>query len=1079
VAVAQSVTSGDIAGTVTDVKGAALPGAQVTVKSLDTGESHTATSGGHGEYRFSLLKPGHYQLKITAPNFETSELDVDVQVGMISSGDAKLSLGKSTQVVEVTAAQPLLDTETADIQTSFTMKQVQNLPNPGNDLTFVAQTAPGSVMNTTTPTNGSAFGYGNFSSFGLPATSNTFTVNGGYENDPFLNLNNSGATNLLLGQNDIGSVDVISNAYSAQYGGLGASQVNEISRSGGNAYHGNATYYWNGRTMNANDYFLNQTDTPRTFDNVNQFSAAAGGPIKKDKAFWFANYEGLRVVIPTSGHVGVPTPAYQTATLAALAADGNAAEIPLYNNIFSYYNSAAHLASAAPDPLDPNDNLVPYSITNFTHEFLFTGRTDFNLGANDKMFIHGEWDKGLQATYTDPINSLFNADSPQPQYSGQLSETHNFNANLTNQFVFATIYYRAIFTNTQLAAATDVATGGIPFTGAFAASDFGLVGGLDYIWPQGRNVTNYQVIDDLSWVRGNHTIKVGYDIRRDDVTDYSPSVTTTPLEVSFESSFQAGTGDEFAQNFPSRLTQPVALYNEGFYIQDSWKALPNLTVTAGMRFEHNSNPTCLTSCFARLTGDFATSNPSTLTPYNQEISSGLHAAFNDFQKIGYEPRIGFAWSPFGAGTKTVVRGGFGIFNDAFPATVADAVLNNAPTNVGFTLFSPNFGGSTIFTLDPSQANSGFAIAAASNAAFIAAYAAGGSNSSIGLSVPGFASPNFSNPSPKLQYPTYEEYSLEVQQQVNRTTAVDISYVGNHGYHEPVFNNGVNANGLFSLPANTPNPNFAEVTEIYAGAVSNYNGLIASVIHHSGPLSLQFNYQWTHALDEISNGGVLPFSAGASILSPLNPNNLSDNYGNADYDTHQYVSGSYVYDMPYYGGPRVLTGGWELSGTLFHNTGYPFSVVDGALHANNSGITVLAQQTSFQNFSCGGTDHTINFNAAGGGNHSQCSFINAFTGPTNFGQQERNQVFGPGYFDTDLSVQKGFKVPGMETGNLKLGAQFFNILNHPNFATPVHDTSSGEFGFITSTVNTPTSILGSGLGGNASPRLIQLKGTFEF
>ena len=190
---------------------------------------------------------------------------VAVSASTTVTADVKLTIGSATQTVEVTGTAPLLHTEAADLSTTFSQQQVQSLPNPGNDLTFVAQTAPGSVMNT-------GSGYGNFSSFGLPATSNTFTINGGYLNDPFLNVNNSGASNLLLGNNDVSDVTVVSNAYNASFGGLGGAQINEISRSGSNKFHGNAAYWWNGSAMNANDFFLNQTGTKKNFDNVNQWA---------------------------------------------------------------------------------------------------------------------------------------------------------------------------------------------------------------------------------------------------------------------------------------------------------------------------------------------------------------------------------------------------------------------------------------------------------------------------------------------------------------------------------------------------------------------------------------------------------------------------------------------------------------------------------------------------------------------------------------------------------------------------------------------------------------------------------------
>ena len=206
------------------------------------------TSGSNGNFRVSLLKPDSYTVSVTMAGFQTITLSIAVTPGQIAQADVKLPVGSSTTSVEVAATEPLLHTENADLTTSFTQEQIQNLPNPGNDLTFIAQTSPGAIMNTQS-------GYGNFSAFGLPATSNTFTVNGGYENDPFLNLSNSGASNLLLGNNDVSEVTVTSNAYSAQFGGLGATQVNEISRSGANSFHGDATWWWNGSVLNGNDYF--------------------------------------------------------------------------------------------------------------------------------------------------------------------------------------------------------------------------------------------------------------------------------------------------------------------------------------------------------------------------------------------------------------------------------------------------------------------------------------------------------------------------------------------------------------------------------------------------------------------------------------------------------------------------------------------------------------------------------------------------------------------------------------------------------------------------------------------------------
>jgi Carboxypeptidase regulatory-like domain len=1101
-AYAQTNISGDIVGSVTDSTGAAVPNAQVTVTSAATAQAKTVTTSSNGQYRVPLLPPGSYKVSITASGFDTTDFTVTVSAGTPTSGDAKLTVGQSTTTINVTAEVSLLHTDDAQVSTTFDMQQVQTLPNPGNDLTFVAQTSPGAVMNT-------QGGYGNFAVFGLPATSNTFTVNGGYENDPFLNLNNSGATNLLLGNNDISDVTVVSNAYDSAFGGLGGAQVNEISRSGSNKFHGNASYWWNGRVMNANNWFNNNAPsgekTDRPFDNVNQWAAAVGGPVFKDKTFFFVNYEGLRVVLPTRGTVYAPSPAYEAAVLNStpicaasdptcanpnplvpngnLAYNGNLAEVPQYQAIFNQYNSNPGYAGASLTS-DPTAVLFNGTAGNFTHEYLVSGRVDQVLGVNDHLFGHFEVDKGVQATFTSLLNPIFNAASPQPQYQGQLNETHTFSPNITNQFLFATIYYRAIFTNTNQAAANQIA----PFTLVWLGGNLGnngvagLVGGANYDWPQGRNVTGYQFADDVSFNRGVHTIKAGWAFRRDDVTDYDPSVrAVTPENYTTSAAFGAGYATRFRQSFPQSPTQPVALYGEGFYVQDQWKIRPNFTLTYGMRFEHNSNPICRNNCFSNLTDNFLSvaSPTSTDTPYNKQINSGLHQAFYDFQTIALEPRVGFAWLPFGPDSRTTVRAGFGMFADTFPGVIADLMLTNPPTGVPFYIRGK-------YLLDSAQPGSGSEAVVAANKAFQAAYGGGGTFNTISAAVPGFVAPAFTSADRSIKYPTYEEFSLAVEQQLTKTTVLSVTYVGNHGYHEPVSNDNINAYGFPGLPDAAPNASLGQASEINSGAGSNYNGLITSIVDRRKWVQFQLNYTYSHALDEISNGGLDPF--GLNSVAPNNPYDVHQNYGNADYDERNYISANYIITVPHFGGPKVLTDGWQVSGTVFHSTGLPFSVIDSATPANYGGGSIFADQLAYGIGShCGGAK-----NAGLNGATTECSFAtpgNSSAGFANFDYasgfnvQRRNQFTGSGYTDTDLSLTKGFGIPHWESANLRLGAQFFNVLNHPNFAQPVNDVESGSgqggFGTINGTVNTPTSILGSFLGGDASPRLIQLKATFSF
>jgi hypothetical protein len=1120
VAHAQTNTTGAVVGVVSDSTGAFIPGAKVIVTNQATGAAYTVTTSSVGDYRVSQLAPGAYSITVEAKGFERSKQVFDVSAGTVGSANVSLTVGNASVTVEVNSGEvALLHVDDAQLSTAFTEEQIQTLPNPGNDLTFIAQTAPGSVMNTQSE-------YGNFSSYGLPGTANSFTINGGYDNDPFLNISNSGASNLALGANDISVETVISNAYNASFGGLGGSQVSEISRSGGNQFHGNVNYQWNGRLLNANDFFNKLSGSPRAFDNANQYAGAIGGPIKRNKAFFFVNYEGLRVILPSRATVYAPDASYQTQVLANLVANGLGSETAVYQNIFNLYkNAPGYSTGTVPtgggDEANDGYGFTSFNATasNFTHEYLVNPRIDWNISDKDHLFGHATIDKGVQATYTNVLNPLYDALSAQPSYQGQLGETHTFSPTLSNQFLFSMIYYVAVFSNANEAASEDPSKGGMPFSLIFADTLLGnnpgaaYPGGENFVWPQGRNVTGYQFQDDVSWTKGKHTLSVGWTVRRDDVTDYSPSeFTTSPEAYTTSSSFQQGYVDYWQEQFPTRSTQPVALYDMGWYAQDQWKVMPNLTLTYGLRMEHNSNPICVTDCFAHLAGNFANAPTSNSTAYNQIINSSLHQAMTNLQVLGWEPRIGFAYLPFGSGSKTTVRGGFGMFADAFPGVIADDMLNNAPTNVPFTIYGPAFGGGNN-TLVPTAAGSAQSIAAQSAAGFQAGFSTGGSYNTISTAVPTFSAPSMVNPAAILKYPTYEEWNLAIEQQISRFDSLSISYVGNRSYHEPELNVGINvyngggAAGFPELSASAaPNPNFGAVNQISSSSNGNFNGLVVSAQHRSKSLTVTFNYMWSHALDEISNGGFEPFT-GSSIY-PDDPFDLRKNYGNADYDTRQYVSGSYVYALPHFWGPRVLVDNWEASGTVFHSTGLPFSVTDSttASELTNYGSSEPLYARKVGNFS--GTH--CNGKAAATG--TPCSFVSNFTGTatfadgaqqtanyaTDFGQSRRNQLFGPNYTDADLTVTKGFIIPGWQSAKVKVGASFFNLFNHQNFAQPqaamsycsasaigqgsctdLYQQTNSSLGTILSAVNPPTSILGSFLGGDASPRLIQAVLKFQF
>ncbi len=1088
---AQSITSGDIVGLVADPSGAVLPNAQVTLKSDDKGNTQVQSTSARGTYRFSLLAPGRYTVMVAVPGFQEETMSAVVTIGQATTINMVLSVGHATSTVEVTSDVPLLQTESADVSTNFSEAQISQVPNPGNDLSYIAQTAPGVIQNT-------QGGNGNFSAYGLPATSNLFTLNGQNENDPFLNLNNSGATNLLLGNNDVQEATVVTNGYSGEYGTLAGANVNYVTKSGGNTFHGNALYWWNGSILNANSYFNNQNGAPRPFVNANQWAASIGGPIKKDKTFFFVDTEGLRFVLPTSTNVRIPSSQFESATLATLA-NVSPASVPFYQRLFNLYNNAPGASRAAdvlpgggcgsfslpgggPCALQFNSNVGQLST-----EWLLTGRVDQNLGNNDRLFGHFRTDHGFQATVTDAISPLFNLGSRQPQYEGQLEETHSIGVDAVNQFIASGQYYSALFNLNNLQAAQQ----DLPFRVGFSGGAFSSLGRFLGIVPQGRNVSQYQFVDDFSIAKGNNSLKFGISFRRNNIGDFDPGIGSVGASNSTTlSSFFNGDGGVYFQSFPSHSRQPVALYDLGFYGQDEWRVKPNLKLTFSLRGEHFSDPVCQTNCFAHFSGDFLSISHDPNQPYNQAIVSGQHQVLPNYTAVEWLPRFGFSWTPFGL-HNTVVRGGFGLFADSFPGNIADQLLSNPPLQVGFNIA----GG----PLSPDVANNQAQLAAQSNAAFRAAFANGGTLASIQNSVPGFTPPTFNTVARRIQNPRYQEWNLALQQALGQKSSLTLNYVGNHGVHEVVQNPGLNAfcdqgcltslnNGnpptvsqFGSLPTSAIDPRFSTVTETSSSGDSNYNGLTVSVARHTTNLTVQGNYTWSHAQDDVSNGGLLNFNAttNSSILAPIDPFNLRRfNYGNSDYDTRHYLSVNYVYNLPHKFGPNTLLGGWTVAGTVFARSGLPFTAVDsnayGILNGNNYGIAA----TSSVPAQVLGGDRSCTSQAANPA--TPCLLASNFgSATTGFGEQRRNQFTGPKFFNSDFTVTKTFKVPHWEGAHFGVGAQFFNIFNHPHFDQPDANVASPTFGRIINPVASPTSIFGSFLGADASPRLVQLHATFTF
>src|ERR1022692_2466766 len=616
-AFAQTITTGDVVGTVKDTTGAVVPGATVTLSSTDFGDTRTVATDNQGGFRFTFLKPGNYTASASAVGLKTDLQKLAVEVGQVANLELIAKVQATQEVIEVLASGALVETENANLSTTYGTTQMEELPTPGGDMTTIAFTAPGVVVST-------GMGYGNFSSHGLPGVSNLFTINGNDYNDAYLNLNNSGASNLMLGTNEVQEAAVVQNAYSVQYGREAGAQVNFITKSGTNDFHGDLVWNWNGDRLNANDFFANTEGEPRSKAISNQWAADLGGPIRKDKTYFYADTEGLYYTLPTSGVVTIPTPQLQ----AYILGNVSAGSLPLYQTAFKIYNSAPGVSGAVPiangsGPLqDANGNLgggvtgfagtpdpaggtfgvtVPCgeswarSGSNTNKEHLYTFRVDHSVTDKQKVYVRLKHDDGFQPTGTNLINTTFNEQSIQPEWDGAINYTYVITPTVVNSFIGSVLWYSAYFGPASVSASQQL------FPTAFFFGDGGANGGGFYpmgsAWngfPQGRDVGQGQVIADLYITRGRHTIKVGENFRRNRGSDFGLLAGTTGYNFFGSlADFANGVtdphfGSYYDQNFTSITTAHIRLYNIGVYAQDEWAAANNVKGECLPRARHTS-----------------------------------------------------------------------------------------------------------------------------------------------------------------------------------------------------------------------------------------------------------------------------------------------------------------------------------------------------------------------------------------------------------------------------------------------------------------------------------------------------------
>jgi len=1133
---AQSETSSALAGNVTDASGAAIPAATVTAIDIDKGATRTGLTDASGHYLFSQITPGTYQVSAAATGFGVStSTPTTVGVGRTITLIFSMRPGSASETVTVDAEQGLLSLDNPNITMTLDEKTLKSLPNPGQDMTFIAQFAQGALINTAGSSNDAkgAGGYGNVEFNGLPATSNGFILDGFDTNDPWLGLNIGLSTNLVIGLDAIQQATVNTNSFAVDQGRYAASQVNFFTKSGTNALHGDAYEVWNGSLLNAQNYFLHANDTPgnaakKPRSVVNEFGVSLSGPIRKDKLFIFGHYEGLRIALPIVTAATVPTPTYQAYVLQQLAVGGvdpangtrlpaQPAEIPFYRHLFSLYsNVAGSPVSINGCPFDgpgvPGGgcaNQRQVSLNNSDREDLVVLKIDHTINPNDSIWYRFQQDTGLQAAYTDPINPIFNSYSPQPQRTLVVGYTHLFTPNLVNQINPGASWYSSVFEPNNFEAVRQSFP--IVLQAGSSAVPFTTVGGNDNTYPQGRKVTQWQVNENLVWTRGRSTYKFGLNTRRLDISNYDLGEGTVPTVTYNDlAQFTYGAAYTASQAFPVRLRERVAVSNIEFYAMDSLKVTPKLTFTAGLRITNNGNVMNQQGLFARPSGSFLDQTHSNSQPLSEFIQTGQPWIFPATPLFIYQPRVSVAYQ---LPHRSALHAGFGVFSDLIPAQIADLASMNAPYaptfvgglggQVGGMGIAPGLPGSAVDAT--AHANTAFQAAFSSNALPCVGIAPSASVCPLAVSLNTF-------PSGTLKTPLYYQYGLGLEQQVASHGDLHVDFVGTRGLHEPYqvqlngYQNvcpGCFAPYVYSHPLDQ---RFGNVNEFRTDANSTYAGLQTSYTQQIGTLTLRANYTLSHCLDEVSNGGLLSFST-QGILSPL-PGELARNYSNCDYDVRHNVSGYGLYQIPFHSSHALLQqalGGWAFSETVFLHSGLPFSVLSQPYTATNAQGTArgifqasgpqfarrvprvpVYRQSAYPGVTVAGTKQWLNPEAfisvvdpttgacTGGDSTTNCQF----------GDSGRNTVRGAHFTNSDVYLTKN--IPVRDAVTFRFEVQLFNAFNHPNFALPSTVQAGvpgvsipARFGTLQSTASPPTGLFGVGLGGDSSPRAIAFQGRFEF
>ncbi len=1036
---ARAQTTGTIYGTVTDTAGAAIGGAIVTIKNLDTNQTRSATTGEAGSYSVTLLPVGPYNVMIEAAGFrlfirEKLELEVNANLRV----DGRLEVGEVTERVVVTAEVPQIDTASSTLGKVVEERRIVELPLNGRNFLQLGVLQSGVVP---PPSNINMLGSGtnstpggtsfNFSVNGQRLTSNNHLMDGVNNVEPF-----SGAAMVIPSPDSLREFRILTNAYTAEFGRAGGSIVTVITKSGSNRFHGSVYEFLRNDVFDARNFFSPEVPALKQ----HQFGGTFGGRIVRDKTFFFGSYEGFRQTKGVPQSTSVPSLLVRQGDFSQeaikpidpLTGQRFPNDIipqqridPVARNVLTLYplpNTGTNRWSGAPVAENDRDQFVVRIDHNLTERNTIAGRYILDQGS---LISPGGSNVLNLGNVNVPGFALETANRFQ---NLMISDTHIFSQRVINDFRFS--YQRANLTNETPIVTQDPAAIGFTYPTAVdvkAMPGIAVAGytALGYNFFNERLTNFYQILDNLSVNAGDHSLKFGGEVRHTRVFGLFPSiafgsfgftglVTGNPLgDLLLGRPFlflQAG-------GKADKKMRQTAFY---LYALDDFRVRRNLTLNLGLRYE--VAPGFKGKEHLVLTykeGQQSTFNPQYPTGLLRPTDPGVPATLFPTGKLNFAPRVGIAWDPFSDG-KSSVRAGYGIFYD--DSSLVQIYTVQQPPDfqpITSTVFPPSFA-------DPFLGNSPF-----------------NPPLTFPLAFPNGFTTTWTAPDYKLPY--IQHWNLTLQRQLTDALAVEVAYVGNKGTR---LQGTTDANQAVWAPGATPqnalarrpNPRIGNVLEISSRFNSNYHGLQTTVTQRlSRGLSFQAAYTWSKAIDDTS----LPtgfFQVPGQQSRPQNSLDIKAERGRSAFDIrHRFVT-SYIYELPFFKQSTGLTshllGGWKLNGIFQLQSGYPFTIIDTG-DPNRDTVADNDRTNVIRNPSLPSGQRTPD-------RWFDTGAFQRFTPPA-FGNASRNMLDADGIVNFDMGLGKDFRFS--EQRRLEFRWEIFNVFNHTNFAPPVNDLNAASFGRV--------------------------------